>query len=157
MVKVFHIRPGNEKAMPEMNNAIAKKLPVLSAIYMPGCGYCEELIPKWNMAANQVSSSYSGDAIIALIHMDSIGGINIPKNNIRGYPHVSGYVNAVEEEYNGDRSESDIMRFMIQTGGLTNMSMGGARKKRKLTSRRNRRPTRRRPSRRRRSRRSKRH
>lgn len=117
MVKVYRVLPNETNKMDEINSFIQQKKPIINAVYMPECGHCHAMIPKWNGASSKIAKKYNGDVIIALIHKDSMSDLNMPSGHILGYPHIMSYINNRENEYNGDRSEEDFIKFMIQNGG----------------------------------------
>ncbi len=133
MVKVYHILPEHTNKISHLNNNITNKIPVISAVYMTGCGHCDRMIPKWKIAAREMKKKYSGDVIIALINKDSMYNTKLPTKNIMGYPHIMSVTNNNEIEYNGDRSEEDLMKFMQLHGGshLLKKQSGGKKTKRK--------------------------
>lgn len=131
MVKVYRVLPTETNKLNEINSFIQQKKPVINAVYMPGCGHCDSMMPKWNNASSNLASKYNGDVIIALIHKDSMSELEMPSDHIMGYPHIMGYANNRESEYNGDRSEEDLMKFMIQNGGNhLKPKQGGGKKRR---------------------------
>lgn len=134
MVKVFRILPEHTNKIDKINYNLKNNIPVIGAVYMPGCGHCDNMIPKWKIASNEMKKKYGGNVIIALIHKDSIGSTNLPSGNISGYPHIMGYVNNREIEYNGDRSPEDFIKFMKLHGGshlMTKQTGGKTEKKTK--------------------------
>jgi|UniRef100_A0A6C0LU76 hypothetical protein len=131
MVKIFRVLPNETSKINEVNEFIAGKYPVVSAIYMPECGHCKDLIPKWNAASQQIQDGYKGNAVIALVHMDSLNSLQLPKDKIQGYPHIMSYHGNREHEYHGERSKQNLLDFMIKNGKLTPNIRGGARKKRR--------------------------
>ena len=140
MVKVYRVLPTETNKLNEINSFIQQKKPVINAVYMPGCGHCDSMIPKWNKASTNIASKYNGDVIIALVHKDSMSDLKMPNEHIMGYPHIMGYVNNRENEYNGDRSEEDLIKFMIQNGGsnLKPKHNGGKRRRSHRKSRKSR-------------------
>lgn len=137
MVKVYRVLPNETNKLNHINSFIREKKPVINAIYMPECGHCHAMIPKWNKASANIASKYNGDVIIALVHKDNMSDLNIPSGHILGYPHIMSYINNREHEYNGDRSEEDFIKFMIQNGGsyLKPKQNGGKKHRKSLKSR----------------------
>ena len=133
MVKVYHILPEHTNKINRINSNISNNIPVISAVYMTGCGHCDSMIPKWKIAANKMEKKYSGNVIIALVNKESMYNTKLPTKNILGYPHIMSVRNNNEIEYNGDRSEEDFMKFMSLHGGshLLKKQSGGKKTKRK--------------------------
>jgi len=77
--------------------------------YMNGCGHCDKFMPTWE----EVKSEYSG--AITLTDKESASATSdIEKFKIKGFPAillVDSNNNKIKE-YNGDRSKSDVMKFL---------------------------------------------
>jgi len=77
--------------------------------YMNGCGHCDKFMPTWE----EVKSEYSG--AITLTEKESASATSdIEKFKIKGFPTillVDSNNNKIKE-YNGDRSKSDVMKFL---------------------------------------------
>ena len=127
MVKVYRILPNELGKINYVNNFMKKKHPIIGAHYMPGCGHCDDMIPKWNSACKKMKDNYTGKVIIALIHKDTL--TDLPRNNIMGYPHIMSYVNDSEHGYEGDRSVDDLFNFMkLHSGSSLKKIQGGGKK-----------------------------
>tara|TARA_B110000261_G_scaffold54979_1_gene64771 strand:- start:1495 stop:1965 length:471 start_codon:yes stop_codon:yes gene_type:complete len=77
--------------------------------HMNGCGHCDKFMPTWE----EVKSEYSG--AITLTEKESASATSdIEKFKIKGFPTillVDSNNNKIKE-YNGDRSKSDVMKFL---------------------------------------------
>ena len=77
--------------------------------HMNGCGHCDKFMPTWE----EVKSEYSG--AITLTDKESASATSdIEKFKIKGFPSillVDSNNNKIKE-YNGDRSKSDVMKFL---------------------------------------------
>ena len=77
--------------------------------HMNGCGHCDKFMPTWE----EVKSEYSG--AITLTDKESASATSdIEKFKIKGFPTillVDSNNNKIKE-YNGDRSKSDVMKFL---------------------------------------------
>tara|TARA_B110000971_G_C19885080_1_gene442590 strand:+ start:440 stop:898 length:459 start_codon:yes stop_codon:yes gene_type:complete len=77
--------------------------------HMNGCGHCDKFMPTWE----EVKSEYSG--AITLTEKESASATSdIEKFKIKGFPSillVDSNNNKIKE-YNGDRSKSDVMKFL---------------------------------------------
>lgn len=75
--------------------------------YAPWCGHCKKLAPEFERAAKKLKTN---DPIISLANVDCTVEKEIAaKYNVAGYPTLKFFINGDPIEFNGGRTESEIV------------------------------------------------
>ena len=115
MVRIINVEPEDEDNKAFLRDSIGDR-PVVSAFYMPGCGYCDMLRGPWHEFENMVRKKYPDDhTVIAFVHKDAEGDIRSAMKEpllIQGYPTIMGFrKDGGREEFRGERSADSLLRF----------------------------------------------
>jgi len=111
------------------------KAPVFVKFYHPNCGHCVAMKDAWNNMSKELKNKYDGDMSIIEVHADAIPKINNTiKNNIPGYPTIMKIDKGgkIKKEYNGDRSQNDMMEFIKNNFSIEEKKQSGGKKSRKV-------------------------
>ena len=110
--------PDDALSIVRINEALSKKIPIVIAFYMDGCGYCEELKPEWTAAAETVKHSRgygNSPSIIALVNMSAMGQLRLETSHVYGFPHIVAVSNGQHQTtYPGARERSALSSWMMQ-------------------------------------------
>ena len=109
MLKVYEI---DDKNINLFNDNVAKSNSFLK-VHNPMCGHCRAMEQDWNNFTNNIKKNYRGKLNVFNMHSDALPYSNKKyTGTIHGFPTIKLLKeNGEEVEYNGDRSESDLLNF----------------------------------------------
>ena len=96
----------------------------LILFYAPWCGHCKNFMPIWK----EFKKNYKGNTKLYSVNSDKYPEL-IKKFNIEGFPTILYYKEGKRIDYNEDRSEKALDKFLElqnkQTGGHNHSQNGG--------------------------------
>eukprot|EP01017_Pseudomicrothorax_dubius_P007214 TRINITY_DN121_c0_g2_i3.p1 TRINITY_DN121_c0_g2~~TRINITY_DN121_c0_g2_i3.p1 ORF type:complete len:487 (-),score=179.29 TRINITY_DN121_c0_g2_i3:185-1645(-) len=92
------------------DQVIAENEFILVEFYAPWCGHCKQLAPEYAKAAKTLKNT---SPAVPLAKVDATVEKKLGERfEIRGYPTIKFFVNKVPSEFNGGRSESEIVDWI---------------------------------------------
>lgn len=97
---------------------IIKEMPAFVKIFRPDCGHCIEMAPAWKALENRKDLQHLHFALVA-INSNAISAMKSPGvKSFNGVPTVREIKQGsgkAGKEYNGNRSEEDMTKFIKNT------------------------------------------
>lgn len=90
------------------DDVIKGSKPAFVKFFAPWCGHCKKLKPDWDKLANEVDSD---KIVIADVDCTDGGKAICEKEGIKGYPTLKYYEDGESEDYDGERSLTDLKTF----------------------------------------------
>jgi len=85
----------------------------LVEFYAPWCGHCKSLAPEWSKAAVKLEGGN-----IPLAKVDATAATGLAKvNEIKGFPTIKYFARGKGSEYNGGRTQSEIVSWVNKKSG----------------------------------------
>eukprot|EP00299_Pterocystis_sp_00344_P011055 c50_g1_i1.p1 GENE.c50_g1_i1~~c50_g1_i1.p1 ORF type:complete len:310 (-),score=60.05 c50_g1_i1:68-997(-) len=99
---------------------------VLIEFFAPWCGHCKSLKPEYE----KLCKTFKGESNVVIATVDATANMNIAQRNlIQGYPTIKFFAKGANtenpEEYNGGRTEADMVEFINSKAGTLRLP-GGA-------------------------------
>ena len=119
----------------------SNKSPLIVKYYSPTCGACLNMQGEWDNMCNDLEKNYHGEIVVASVDpsgRDALDKYNI-YSEINGYPTILYLVNGEKkDEYNGDRSHKDMIKWMKSHDLISKKRKGGRKSlKKKRKSKKN--------------------
>jgi len=93
--------------------AQAQHSKLLVEFYAPWCGHCKSLAPEWAKAATALK-----DSSVKLAKVDATLATTLAKEyEIKGFPTIKFFKNGKVSDYQGGRTEKDIVSFVQKKEG----------------------------------------
>jgi len=88
---------------------------MLVEFYAPWCGHCKSLAPEWSKAAKKLNAENSPMKLakVDATEEKSLGS----KFEIKGFPTIKFFKNGKPTEYNGGRTEPEILKWVEKKSG----------------------------------------
>jgi len=101
------------------DEATATHSQMLVEFYAPWCGHCKSLAPEWVKAAKALA-----DSPVKLAKVDATAHTGLAKTyEIKGFPTIKYMKNGKVSDYNGGRTESEIVAWVNKKAGPTVLSV----------------------------------
>lgn len=94
---------------------IAQHTHALVEFYAPWCGHCKKLAPEYSKAAKKLKAQ---ESTAVLCKVDStVEKAVAEKYQVKGYPTLKWFINGTPVEYNGGRTEDEIVNWINKKSG----------------------------------------
>lgn len=105
-------------------DALAKHNFILVEFYAPWCGHCKKLAPEYSAAAKDLKAL---DTPIPIAKVDATENANIAKEyGVQGYPTLKFFINGSPIDYNGGRTQVDIVNWIKKKTGPPSVAVADA-------------------------------
>jgi len=95
------------------DEALANNNKLLIEFYAPWCGHCKSLAPEWSKAAVVLK-----DSPVKLAKVDcTVATATAKRFEIKGFPTIKYFANGNPSEYQGGRTEKDIVAWVNKKSG----------------------------------------
>jgi protein disulfide-isomerase A1 len=108
-------KDGNVLVLDETNfqEALEANEKILVEFYAPWCGHCKKLEPEWKKAATTLQ-----DSAIKIAKVDATEAKNLAQEyGIKGFPTIKYFNKGKVSDYNGGRTEKDIVAWVNKKAG----------------------------------------
>jgi protein disulfide-isomerase-like protein len=95
-----------------LESTIASGRPLLVQFYAPWCGHCQQLAPTWEKVGNKIGRDVTVGKLDCTQHQNLA-----QKYSIRGFPTIKFFRNGRPIDYEGARTESEIIKFVSRASG----------------------------------------
>jgi protein disulfide-isomerase A1 len=86
---------------------------ILVEFYAPWCGHCKNLAPEWSKAATKLEGGN-----VPLAKVDATESEKLAKQyEIKGFPTIKYFKNGKPSDYNGGRTEAEIVSWVNKKSG----------------------------------------
>ncbi|CAD8062748.1 unnamed protein product [Paramecium sonneborni] len=90
---------------------------IMVEFYAPWCGHCKKLAPEYSAAAAELKKQ-GGDDYVPLAKVDATAESSIAeKFSIQGYPTIKFFINGQAIDYEGGRTQGDIIAWINKKSG----------------------------------------
>lgn len=83
--------------------------PTIILFHLPGCGYCEQMMPEWD----KFQQKHSDDSNIVVKKVDGSKEAELAQSSgVNGFPTVIKYANGKKEVFEGERTAEALEGFI---------------------------------------------
>ena len=130
MIDIVNIGPNGARVF-ELH--FKKKQESFVRVHHPTCGHCKAMEKDLNDLEKDLESNYNGNIGVFNVHADALANTNIPAvQEINGYPTILAIKNGQPEQYGGNRSKDDMLKFCLNHLNLkknSNIYTGGRKRR----------------------------
>jgi len=96
----------------EMDKLVQSGRPMLVQFYAPWCGHCQQLAPTWKKVGEKIGHQLTVGKLDCTEHQSLA-----QRYGIRGFPTIKFFRNGRAIDFEGSRSEKDILNFVNRASG----------------------------------------